>query len=349
MIENICSNKFYWEWFNSINNKIDKLISKGWYPNKLKWPLGVQLEITDSCNLRCLHCYNRSGEKHIGNSELTAEEWRQTLIHLKSIKPLICIISGGEPLLRLDITMLALDTLSIQGTKFILISNGFLLSEELIKQISKFDFYWIQISIDGATAETHDKLRAKAGSWERALKSAFLIKQAGLPLVIATTLSEHNLTELDDIIDLAYLLGAHRIVLDEFTPIGRGYSNFDQLKIQTNGELWHTRLKNKLEEYTGRMEVARGMPPEISLRYDSCMPCSAFIIRPNGDVRLDCIAPFVIGNVRKEPISEIWKKRGRDAWKHPRVQEFVKSIKTPESFLESLPRPFSDEDILILD
>jgi len=49
------------------------------------------------------------------------------------------------------------------------------------------------------------------------------------------------------------------------------------------------------------------------------------IIRPNGDIRLDCIAPFVIGNVANLPFYEQWKK-GRNAWQDERVKKYINSV-----------------------
>jgi len=60
-------------------------------------------------------------------------------------------------------------------------------------------------------------------------------------------------------------------------------------------------------------------------RYTS-QPNSGGIIRPNGDFRLDCMAPFTIGNVLEQPLDYIWKEKGEHAWNNPKVMEYVKSI-----------------------
>ena len=50
------------------------------------------------------------------------------------------------------------------------------------------------------------------------------------------------------------------------------------------------------------------------------------IIRPNGDFRLDCMAPFTIGNVLNQTLKEIWLEKGIDAWQSDAVKNFVASI-----------------------
>jgi len=50
------------------------------------------------------------------------------------------------------------------------------------------------------------------------------------------------------------------------------------------------------------------------------------IIRPNGDFRLDCMAPFTIGNVLEKSVKEIWLTKGIDAWQSDDVRNYVASI-----------------------
>ena len=50
------------------------------------------------------------------------------------------------------------------------------------------------------------------------------------------------------------------------------------------------------------------------------------IIRPNGDFRLDCMAPFTIGNVFEKSIKEMWLEKGIDAWQADAVKNFIDSI-----------------------
>ena len=53
---------------------------------------------------------------------------------------------------------------------------------------------------------------------------------------------------------------------------------------------------------------------------------SGGIIRPNGDFRLDCMAPFIMGNVLHNTIKEMWLAKGIHAWQNEKVQEYINSI-----------------------
>jgi len=52
-------------------------------------------------------------------------------------------------------------------------------------------------------------------------------------------------------------------------------------------------------------------------------PRSGVVIRPNGDVRIDGMAPFVIGNIISEDFSQIWQNKIDNCWEDSKVQEFI--------------------------
>ena len=86
-------------------------------------------------------------------------------------------------------------------------------------------------------------------------------------------------------------------------------------------------LTKKIEEnqarYLGRMNVQRSASTRVSVKRYLTSPNSGLIVRPNGDLRLDCMAPFVIGNVLKSDFKTIWDEKGHNCWKHPKVQEYI--------------------------
>ena len=88
------------------------------------------------------------------------------------------------------------------------------------------------------------------------------------------------------------------------------------------------------------------MSPEeiISLRFRVVESNSVILIRPNGDVKFDCLAPFVIGNVREKNLADIWRDIGCNAWNHSRVREYVASLKKVEDMLVVHPRAHVDKD-----
>jgi MoaA/NifB/PqqE/SkfB family radical SAM enzyme len=241
-----------------------------------------------------------------------------------------------------------MDVLDDSGVRFIFVTNGLLMDERNVKRLSKYDYYWIQVSIDGSRPEIHDKIRGVKGSWKKAVNAANMISQAGLPLVISHVIQRDNIDYLDEMLRTSHLLGAKRIITGKFTFSGRAILNRKAIDIDNNKiRKAYQFLKTRRDQYEGRMDVVTSTDPTFYLRYRILEPSSVLLIRPNGDVKVDCILPFKIGNVLNEKISSIWDRIGRSAWKNSEVIEYIKSIKEERDMISKHPRPYVDEDILI--
>ena len=223
-IENLY--KFDYSRVKSQRANVKKMQSIGLYPKKFDMPILLQFELTHKCNVFCKHCYNNSGTHNTYKDAMTPEKWKQFCHYIVEKGGIFeCIISGGEPLLLGNDLFDIMDILHEDGTYFLLITNGFLLTEEKVEKLAKYHYKWIQVSIDGATAEYHDAFRQKNGSWNRAVNGAFMVSSAGIPLTIAHSVSAQNLNDVDAMCDLAYELGASNIILGEISLSGRTYDN----------------------------------------------------------------------------------------------------------------------------
>ena len=169
------------------------------YPNYFSMPIGIQLELTSNCNLYCKHCYNSSGGKQ-AKDKMNIDSWLSLITDINMHGGIFqCIISGGEPLLLGDNLYKIMDPLHENGTGFILITNGMLVNRSVVRNLQKYKYYWLQVSIDDALPTQHDLFRGVTGSWDKATEAAFLISSAGLPLRIAHTVMPENIERLQDI------------------------------------------------------------------------------------------------------------------------------------------------------
>ena len=258
-----------------------------------------------------------------------------------------CVISGGEPTILGDSLIEIMEILDGYNIEFIFISNGFLLDEKFIKKLSKFKYTWFQISIDGSRPELHNYVRG-VDCWEEAIRAANLVKRAGLPLVISHAVVKKNYLYLDEMIDLSYLLGASRMMTGPFTYTGRALINGDELELSKEEKIKvYDLIAEKAEKYKGQMEVLASAEEPVGLRVKASEVNGVMLVRPNGDVKIDCIAPFKIGNVLEEDIYSIWDSIGRDVWQHPRVIEYVNNIKTSSDLKNVKPRINLDDDELL--
>lgn len=299
----------------------------GIYPKVFQFPIGLQFELTSKCNLFCNHCYNNSGEKE-NRDDMTINDWKMLVDDIIKNGGLFqCIISGGEPLMLGDHLFEIMDPLHSDGTGFVLITNGMLVSKDIVKKLKKYDFYWIQVSIDDVLNTAHDKFRGKEGSWEKAVTAAYLFAGAGMPLRIAHSVTPENLSRLPQMIDLAYKIGASSIVCGSIMPSGRATKNKD---IYSNQDDFFNKMYAIIEDnqmrYSGKMEVLTTLDLASDMDSKKETPNTTAVVRPNGNVRLDCTMPFTVGNVLRENIADIWRKVGASSWSDELVKDYIGKI-----------------------
>ena len=304
--------------------KQKELISNGMRPAAFCMPLTLQFELTGRCNCYCRHCYNRSGD--LPPDAMTAARWKELSKELVGHGGIFeCIISGGEPLLLGDDLFDIMDILHDDGTVFLFITNGLLLTNDAVERLRKYRYRWIQVSVDASRPEWHDELRKVSGSWKKAVGGALRVSDAGLPLAIASTVCPATVEELPAMAQLAYGCGASMLITGEVFPSGRGIENDALLLTDAQrGRLWSL-IEEQQNVFLNRMFVQRSMSNRVQLEGLLESPMTGAVIRPNGDIRLDCIAPFVIGNVAASAFLNQWQK-GRNAWKNEQVLSFVQSV-----------------------
>ena len=213
----------------------------------------LALEITKRCNLRCRHCYLSAGEPY--QKELTLEEIQALFNAAKNAGAQSTSIGGGEPLLRDDF-FAVIDSAVSCGLMVSIGTNGTLIDQDISQKLAEYQLK-IQISLDGATAKTHDKLRGK-GAFAQAVKGLDILLSQGLgkDIVIAFTSTKLNLEEIPDIIQFGMERG---IPVIQFPPLafsGRAKANWGELKLSSEEtiEFWNI-VSEKAAELKGRMDL----------------------------------------------------------------------------------------------
>lgn len=336
------------EYFAHHKKAMDKQYDGKIIPKRYEYPTGMQFELTYRCNQRCIHCYNQSGGDNNFKEGLSLERWKELAHEAGKLGVFQCVMSGGEPTILGEGLFEIMDILDSYNIKFVLITNGMLMDYKTAKRLRKYSFSWLQVSIDGSRPELHNYVRG-VDSWNKAIDAAVNVRRAGLPLVIAHAVVKKNLDYLEEMIDMAYMLGAGRIITGPFSNMGRAVLNNEQLELSKEEiKKVYAICSKKAEEYKGRMEVAVAAEEAFSLRMKLFEPNGVMLIRPNGDVKFDCISPFKIGNVNEKSLKEIWDEIGCKVWEHPRLRQYVSEIKSADDLLTVHPRINVDPDELLV-
>ena len=180
----------------------------------------VAWETTRNCNLACIHG-RASATCGPYEGELDTRASLRLLDEIAQVGKPIVILTGGEPLLRADIFDLARHGTEL-GLRMVMACNGTLVDDTIARKIANAGIKRISVSLDGSTAETHDKFRGVPGAFEGALRGLENAKKTGIEFQINTTITKANLKQIPNILDLAVKLGAvaHHIFL--LVPTGRG-------------------------------------------------------------------------------------------------------------------------------
>ncbi|MCL4448531.1 MAG: TIGR04053 family radical SAM/SPASM domain-containing protein [Actinobacteria bacterium] len=182
-------------------------------------------EVTRACDLACKHC-RAEADTHPDPDQLTTKEGMQLIDQLAALgrpRPLF-ILSGGDPFKREDLFKLveyaASQKLAVSASP----SPTPKLTRSNLQSLKQAGANAISLSLDGATAQTHDAFRQVDGSYDLAIKGAHFAKEVGLRLQINTTVTPHNLMEIPEIFGQINLLDVMTWSLFFLVPTGRGRS-----------------------------------------------------------------------------------------------------------------------------
>lgn len=179
-------------------------------------PLATHVEIIATCNLRCTHCFAapmpRGAKDPLSLAEL--DDLFRQLARLGSFR---LGLTGGEPLLRKDFIEVV-DAATAAGLHPCVTTNGFFLTDELARKLGDRRLVWLNVSLDGASAHTHDAVRGR-GSFETTLERLQHLRDHAR-FTLAFTITRHNFREVDACVALAERVGAQTAVFRPVYPAG---------------------------------------------------------------------------------------------------------------------------------
>lgn len=199
-------------------------------PTEPQLPEGVPplttyyMYITGGCNLACRHCWITPTYEPNGSTgqcldfELYKLAIEQALpLGLTSIK-----FTGGEPLLHPDFVRMV-DYATERGLRTWLETNGTLMTQELARHLKeKTSLYFVSVSLDGATAQTHEYMRNIPGSFERARDGIKYLVEAGYKPQIILSVFSGNMDEISSLVEWAQETGCGSVKFNIPQPVGRG-------------------------------------------------------------------------------------------------------------------------------
>jgi len=173
----------------------------------LSAPLGVSIEVTNRCNLRCRYCFQGPPVK---GDVLSQEEVLSLLNDLSDMRVFTVFFGGGEPLLCPHLKVVAEYARDL-GLEVGVSSNGTLLNAEIAEWFATSGLdRGLQISLDGSTADVHDRLRG-SGSFSRTMAGIRLLASMGVHPSIAVTVTNTNILDVPNLVALGIAEGVRHV------------------------------------------------------------------------------------------------------------------------------------------
>lgn len=304
----------------------------------------MQWEITYACPLRCSHCYSESGvrpARHLRGAELM-----RLADALAALSPRVVHVSGGEPLLIKELPEVAA-RLARAGVSVVLTTSGMGLQEDQARAIAGV-FHSIHVSVDGASAATHDRIRGRAGSFDAALAALATFDRLsaerraagggpvrfGLDFVVLRS----NFDELDRLItDVASRFAELEWVIGSaVVPVGLASRESYDCELLTREQLEQLRdpaFVDRLQSLARdgvyvelRDNVDLQIHPDL-VREGAAWTLDRLVVEPDGQVRALGAYEGHAGNLLDEPAEKIWA-RAEERRRDPFVIATLQPVRT---------------------
>jgi 12,18-didecarboxysiroheme deacetylase len=216
----------------------------------------VVWNMTKRCNLKCVHCYAFAEGEGYKGKELSTEEGKRLIDDLTDFGVPVILFSGGEPLLREDLSTL-IDYAVKKGIRAVISTNGTLITEKKARIFSDFSLSYIGVSLDGI-GDVNDAFRGMKGAYEKALSGIRHSKKAGIKVGLRFTINNRNYKEIPKIFDLVEKEGIERVCLYHLVYAGRGSGLIDE-------DLTHGETRKAVDYIMDRTKAFfdKGQPIEV--------------------------------------------------------------------------------------
>jgi AdoMet-dependent heme synthase len=332
---------------SEFSRRIDGFYQKGILPAYFKSPIFCLWEVTDKCNLSCVHCFYNANSKKA--AELTTDEALNVIGQLSALGVFEVYLIGGEPLLRDDWRVLV-KSLRDHRMQVGIISNGTLIDRETARDLARLKVKWVQVSIDGASASTHDAVRGIPGAWDKSVNAIRFLKAENIRTYVSFVPTKINFRDVKNAVGLCVDMGLDYFLTDMLVLTGRAALNYDKIGLDARGyseffELLEDAAKTYGDKITINAPTKEKETLQVYVKSRAAIPNFWCIINPRGACRLDILVPYTYGDLRTQSLKSIWDNFLKFGWKRPEVVQFIESLRLMSDLAKAAQLPYVSEDV----
>lgn len=293
-------------------------------------PQTIFVELLYGCNLYCSYCYIGQKRNHTRPFVPAFDITLDILKKLKQGNVDEVVLLGGEPTLHPSFMDICSAIAELDFKYRGVVTNGTAMTPAKASLLQHLGF-WVDISFRGPDAEIFDTITGKQGSFWKAFNAALMFSQLGGSVGIEFDCTLENYDKLYATIEMLVHDGVHiqQLQLHRIMPEGDAQQNMEKFFLSL--KQWHTvfeqaaRIRN---EFGFSVVFEDGFPlcliqPEYRDMVTPC-PCgfTLLTVAPNGDLRYCPCHSEVLGNIRRDSLTDIWKNsltRYRSTSRHPAI------------------------------
>ncbi|MDE5561210.1 MAG: radical SAM protein [Bacteroidaceae bacterium] len=299
---------------------------------RLKYPISINMELTMKCYVNCVYCYANRNLRD--RAMLTMSEIRNVITQAKQNGVFNIDVNGGDVLLHPNIKEILQELVNNGYSP--LVSTKAILTKDMMDYIVSLKKVRMQISLDSVNKDVLHKLIGVPDSYITDMSSMLEYlskKQAKIQINVVLTKYNSSIVGIKDLLD--YIAKYCTVKEVRFSPCGCSLykKNFEELVLSSKQmqivltkieELSqnYPNLKIKVSSFDKKSEYISDTKEEIFQGRALCTGGTrTAVLLPNGDMticeELYDNPHFVLGNVRKHTIEEIWNS--------PKAVELYKS------------------------
>lgn len=270
--------------------------------------VSVQIEISNTCNERCIHCYIPHENK---TTHLDIGLLKELLSACQDLGVITVLLTGGEPMMHPRFVEI-LNLVSKYDFEVKILSNLTLLTNEIIDAIKKSNCTGVQVSLYSMDPNIHDSITCKKGSFNKTIDSISALLDAGIPVQLSCVIMKQNKIGYRDVLRW----GAERGIITTIDYVLMGRSDYSITNLEHRLELYEVEeiIRETLEYdaiYKNRVINTDIQPFIDSYKGEDniCNVCRTSIgVSANGNV-YPCVGwqGYILGNLQEQSLREIWE------------------------------------------
>lgn len=295
------------------------------FDRKFSAPTSANLEITEKCNARCLHCYNPWREEHMGVNSFTIKKVKKTMDKLKEAGVFHIVFTGGEPMAKMDVLIEALKYGNSLGFSFSCNSNLMLTTDKKMKELSLLGLDHILTSFPSIDPNENDKIMKVKNSVYKIEKGIVNAINNNIRVSVNMVITKFNFKNVYNTGKYVADLGCTKFLVTRAVPPVYSYEN-TKPKVPNEYKLSHKETKFALDQAL-KVREETGIQLGTLVNYPVCFledlekykdffgrGCPSqrghrLNINATGDMHVCVHEETAYGNINKDDLKEVYKTK----------------------------------------